>query len=75
MFAFYSLDTKLFIDYDRSDKENNKYYPKLGVPTALARVYSIYGLLWGNFQFLKLDTEELEISWVDFVVLWFFSIF
>ena len=49
LFTFYSLDPKLFIDYDRSDKENDKFYPRLGVPTAFARVYSIYGLLWGNF--------------------------
>lgn len=76
LFLIYSLDPKLFIDYEKSaEKDDGRYYPRLGIPTAFVRVYSIYGLLWGNYSFLKQDVEELYISWVDFVWLWFFSIF
>ena len=54
LFLMYALDPNLFIDYDKSkEKDDGKYYPLLGVPTAFVRVYSIYGLLWGNYSFLK----------------------
>lgn len=76
LFAMYSLDPKLFIDYDKSEEIDDGYfYPLKGLPTSFVRVYSIYGLLWGNFSFLEQDKAELYISWVDFVWLFFFSIF
>ena len=64
----YVLDKDLFVDktaFELADEEE-AYHPRAGLPTFLAKLYNIFGLLWGDFTYL-VDKTDLTIRYDDFV--------
>jgi len=72
----YVLDKDLFVDVTASELADGEehYYPRAGLPTFLAKLHNIFGLLWGDFTYL-VDKTDLTIRFDDFVGMYAFSLF
>ena len=58
----YAIDRELFVDWDATAHVSDLYMvPRKGLPTALAQMYNIEALLWGDYTFL-VDETQLRIS-------------
>ena len=64
----YFLNKDAFVDHTADQLENKEdaYIPRAGLPTFLAKLYNIFGLLWGDSTYL-VDKNDLSIRFDDFV--------
>lgn len=70
---FYLYDRSIYVDEEKTaDDPWGVIRPKKGLPTDIAKMYSIMGLLWGDYTYL-IDRTDLSISLTHLVVVYWFS--